>query len=169
VKVRSSGGLVGFIQFPGVIQSQSDGLWAQVPSTFVRRLALVAALAVSLYATGCGSGPRTYPVTGRVTMNGQPITSGSVQFVAVEGANYEPVSDIGADGTYRLVTLEKEGAPLGKYKVLVRSVAPSDPKDPYSIPKSTIPEKYAKVDETDLVMEVVSSPGPNAYDINLSQ
>jgi hypothetical protein len=169
VKVRSSGGLFSINRCTIVTLSQNDDFWTKASSLLASRIAPIVALAVCLYAAGCGSGPRTYPVAGRVTMNGQPLTSGSVQFVAVDGANYEPVGDIGTDGTYRLVTLEKEGAPLGKYKVLVRSVTPSNPSDPYSIPKSTIPKKYSQAEETDLVMEVVSSPAPNAYDIVLTQ
>lgn len=126
-------------------------------------------LVLGMFVAGCGSGPSTYPVEGRVTMDGTPLTSGSVQFVAVEGVQYDPVGTIGADGTYRLVTLGKEGAPLGKYKVLVRSAGPSNPSDPYSIPKSTIPEKYGKAAETDVMIEVVSSPAPNSYDIKLGK
>lgn len=125
------------------------------------------ALIACLHAAGCGSDSRLYPVVGRVTINGERLTSGSVQLVALDGANYGPVGDIAADGTYRLVTLDKEGAPLGRYKVLVQSVEPSNPNDPYSIPRSLIPEAYNKAEETALEMEVVSSPGPDAYDITL--
>jgi hypothetical protein len=129
--------------------------------------ASLAVLATCLTVVGCGSESRLYPVVGRVTFDGQTLTSGSVEFVALDGANYGPVGNIAADGTYRLVTFDKEGAPLGKYKVLVRSVVPSNPNDPYSIPQSLIPEKYNKAEETGLQMEVVSNPGPDAYDIAL--
>ena len=121
---------------------------------------------------GCGSSQiKTEPVSGVVSFNGTPLTTGTVTFVPESGtANDAPQSlgSIGEDGAYKLGTGIAEGAPPGSYKVDVTSSVPSDPTDPYSLPKSVIPAKYASSDTTDLRVEVIKSPGAGAYDLKLT-
>jgi hypothetical protein len=81
----------------------------------------------------------------------------------------EPSGDIGPDGTYKLSTNGKPGAPLGWYKVIVAADVPSNPNDPYSMPKSIIGTKYADPNRTDLSIEVVEDPSPEAYDLRVSK
>jgi hypothetical protein len=51
----------------------------------------VLSLAVLLLLAGCGpSGPKTYPVSGTVTFDGQPLPTGFITFTPTEG-------DIGPD------------------------------------------------------------------------
>lgn len=76
----------------------------------------MATLAVS---GGCGSGhPKTYAVSGQVTVAGKPLTSGEIQLVPENGRPASGV--IGADGRFRMGTFEEnDGVPKGTYKVVV--------------------------------------------------
>src|SRR5262249_48369003 len=116
---------------------------------------------------------KTVPVTGKVYLGDLPLTTGSVSFRpdASKGNNstLEPSGDIGADGTYQLATQGKPGAPPGWYKVIVAADVPSNPNDPYSMPKSLISPKYADPNTTDLSIQVVESPSPGAYDLKVSK
>ena len=47
-----------------------------------------------------------------------------------------------------MLTHPRDGAPAGWYKVGVIATEPSDSKNPYSVPRSLIPEKYGKAQET---------------------
>lgn len=123
---------------------------------------------------GCGdSGGNLVPVVGKVTVDGQPLTTGTgnVSFRPEKGnANrQEPAGAIEPDGSYRLSTAGKEGAPPGRYRVLVVDVEPIDPKNPfpYGKRKSHVSYKYSDPKTTDVVIEVVPSPAPGAYDLKL--
>jgi hypothetical protein len=74
---------------------------------------------------GCGS-DKTAPVSGRITVNGNPLANASVTFAPIGGKdNQEPgpssaaITD--ADGRYtlRLIGQEGRGAMIGKHKVRI--------------------------------------------------
>lgn len=93
-----------------------------------RRLGLLmVALAV---AGGCSKGAsiKTVPVSGKVTLDGNPLADANVTFLpeTQPGSTATPPASTGktgADGTYKLVTMVgtqvAEGAPSGNYKVIV--------------------------------------------------
>src|SRR5262245_3421686 len=102
-----------------------------------RRPWMLAALAVVL--AGCSRGPyQVASVSGRVTLDGQPLPSAAVLFqpVAPEG-NINPgpgsygITD--EDGRYSmtLVGVESKGAVVGKHKVRIayHDATPQDPSD----------------------------------------
>jgi hypothetical protein len=130
-----------------------------------------------MVVAGCGdsSGSKLVPVVGKITVNGQPLTmgTGSVSFRPEKGsANVqEPAGMIEKDGTYRLLTGEKEGAPTGRYQVLVTVMEPIDLKSPfpYGKRKSYVNPKYGDPKTSDLFTEVVPSPAPGAYDLKLTK
>ena len=132
-------------------------------------LALLGAI-VGCDSSGVG---RLVPVQGKVTYEGQPLTTGSLSFKpdAEKGntSKFEPAANIEADGSYRLFTAEREGAPLGWYKVAVVAQAPADEKNPYAAMKSLIPARYAEVGSSVLEVEVVETPPPGAYDLKLTK
>jgi hypothetical protein len=120
---------------------------------------------------GCG-GPAsvaTVPVSGKVTVDGQAVTSGQVSFIAVDekvGAGL-CTGTISASGEYKISSDGKPGAPLGKYKATVTPLmaAPTGggaPALPYNA-------KYSSVKSSPLSIEVVSSPAPGAYDLKLTK
>lgn len=141
------------------------------------RPALAALCAAALLAplAGCNRGPdlKLVPVAGKVTYKGEPLKTGSVSFRpdASRGnsSTYEPAGAIDAEGNYTLVTADKPGAPPGWYKVGVVSTAEPDPNNLSAVPKSYIPRQYGRTDESGLEVEVVESPKPGQYDLNLTK
>ncbi len=137
------------------------------PAVFGVTAALLAGLA------GCGESDSEtmLPVEGQVRFGGEPLATGTVVLYADPGkgnaTKHEPRGDIEADGRYKIFTHPRQGAPPGWYKVAVIATEPSDPKNPYSLPRSLIPERFSKPDESGLVLEVRSRPPPGAYDLDL--
>jgi hypothetical protein len=87
-----------------------------------------AALVLTL-TVGCGSGTKYAPVSGRVTLNGQPLANATVSFqpIATEG-NLE-ASALGstgktnANGEYTLTCADGHtGAWVGKHRVMISAV-----------------------------------------------
>jgi len=84
---------------------------------------LVVALLASVLAIGCGQQgadrPKTVPVTGTVTHNGEPVEGATVAFQPVGGSK-GAVGVTDASGKYALTTFESDdGAVPGEYKVKV--------------------------------------------------
>ena len=88
-----------------------------------------------LLVAGCGGKPhypKTYPVTGKVLVNGRPADRAEVTLHPLEdpdGKAVLPYAVTGSDGTFRLSTYRThDGAPAGQYLVTV--VWPSFAADP---------------------------------------
>jgi hypothetical protein len=77
-------------------------------------------LSLALLAAGCG-GPRLAPVTGKVVMNGQPLTAGDIWLHPTEDNPWKgdkPSSLLQLDGSFAIRTHPHgAGAPPGAYKV----------------------------------------------------
>jgi hypothetical protein len=84
-------------------------------------LAIVVAMGV-----GCG-GPATVPVTGTVTLDGEPVDGASVMFVA-EGEGRPASGTTDGSGNFTLTTFTGgDGALPGSYKVTVfKTAAPTE-------------------------------------------
>src|SRR6187431_1317575 len=80
-------------------------------------------LLAAIAAGGCsGTGrPPTYPVSGTVTMKGQPREGATVVFVPAEGASHQAATGISdAAGKFKLSTfLADDGAQEGEYHIKV--------------------------------------------------
>jgi hypothetical protein len=111
------------------------------------------------------------PVEGQIQLAGKALTKGTVILRPDAGKNnttaHEPRGSINSAGHYKILTHPREGAPLGWYKVGVVVTEPSDPSNPYSVPRSLIPEKFANPDDSGLTLEVRANAPPGAYDIKL--
>jgi len=124
--------------------------------------------------TGCGPHAEKFtPVTGKVAVDGAPLTTGAVTFHpdASKGNHtpHIPVGSLDAQGSYKLLSATKEGAPLGWYKVTVSAQEPIDPKNPYAPPKHLIAQKYGDASTSGLEIEVVAHPAAGAYDLTLAK
>lgn len=88
---------------------------AQDRSSFCRSaLAFFVLIAIA----GCGSEGGLVPVTGVVTMDGEPVTEGRIEFFPQSGRPASGV--IRSDGRYSLTTYESgDGAKPGEYVVTV--------------------------------------------------
>jgi hypothetical protein len=78
---------------------------------------------------GCGSEESKYklvPVTGTVTLNGQPLADARINFAPLDGNTYQTpgVDSTGPSGNYKLMFKGRSGVAAGKYKV---TISPPDP------------------------------------------
>jgi len=82
---------------------------------------LLACLVVGIVA-GCSSGrPKTYQVSGTVTMKGQPVDGATVVFVPPDGSSNQAATGItDASGHFKLSTFTSDdGAQEGEYRIKV--------------------------------------------------
>jgi hypothetical protein len=142
-----------------------------------RRGLALAAGALLGAAAGCGGGgEKLLPVRGKVTLDGQVLTVGAVSFRpdAARGnaSKHVPTGPIAADGTYELITLKRQGAPPGWYKVVVfadaNALKPGGTAHPLPPAWLTKP-RYRDEKTTDLSVEVVEAPRAGAYDLKLTR
>lgn len=153
------------------------------PSHLGWRLARVSCLCLLVAGVGCGKkGPKLYPVEGKVTSGGTPVTTGVVTLHPQNKEMKErPIANISPEGTYKVTTNGKEGAPLGRYTVTVSTMVPPGAdvpppsgkpvqKDKGSRPTgATVPvnPRYLSPDSSKLTIEVVENPQSGAYDLKL--
>jgi hypothetical protein len=126
--------------------------------------------AAVVLAVGCGGKqpPKNFPVSGTITMDDQPVTSGQVSFIPA--SDKQAPADLSAgkieNGQYKIFTGGKEGAPLGSYKVTVTpSMVP--PQGGGAPPQ--LPANYSDPSKTVLKIEVVENPSAGAYDLKLKK
>jgi hypothetical protein len=95
-----------------------------------RRVGLGFVLFAGLVTTACSSGPKLYPVTGKVMVKDQPAVGALVMFFPEGSSGTNPSTGVcGDDGTFTLSTGTGVGAPAGKYVV---TVTWPDPKVKYT-------------------------------------
>lgn len=128
--------------------------------------AAVWAAALAL-AGGCGPGgpkqPST-PLAGNITLDGQPIAKGTINFIPQEAKQAPAASAPIVDGRY-----SAKAVPLGKVLVMVRAsretgkmIAIPDSKEQYPETVEIIPAKYAQ----GIAVEV--APGAGTKDFELT-
>ncbi len=117
--------------------------------------------------SGCQPGELQGELTGRVTLNGEPVSQGYVIF-----RNYAKgvhmMAEIGADGTYRASTANGYGLPLGEYQVYVSPPVPDVPFGPAMAPPdrtqvAMFPKKYQQPETSELSITI--REGDNRLDI----
>src|SRR5207249_845192 len=133
------------LAMPGNVSRRLDA------APVLSRAILCCALAA---CAGCGlTEEPMIPVEGTIMFEGKAMTKGTIILfpdAAKNNTKHEPRGAIGADGRYKVTTHPREGAPPGWYKVGVILTEPSDPANPYSLPRSVIPERFGKPDESGL-------------------
>ena len=120
--------------------------------------AVAISFAVVATTLGCRNANEldTAPVSGRVLLNGKPLSTGTVTFVPNRGrvAN----GDIQSDGTFELSTYRShDGAIVGSHKAAVLVLRPDiDPTvgPERDKPPMLIPPRYATAEESGLKYEV---------------
>lgn len=128
---------------------------------------LILAMAVLMpLLSGCG-GTKTYPVYGRVELEGEPdsggelegycVTTESIDSTDEQGIRFTANGYIAADGTFRLTTFEPDdGAVAGRHRVAV-----SAPVQLFDGPANSevIEIRYGDLSQSGL--EITVSPGSN--------
>ena len=96
---------------------------------------------------------KVYEVRGKVLLgDGKPLARGWVYFVPTGNLTITPSAQIGADGSFSLVTGGSgEGAPPGEYKVRVESLEPQPAR---KTDKPLFPFKYSDEDSSGLFVTV---------------
>lgn len=107
---------------------------------FVYRIQLAGLAICLLFTTGCGASsdaPQTVKVEGTVTLDGEPLPSGSIVFDPADGVGGSSAGGI-ENGTF---TFESQ---LGNKKVLISASRETGETDQYDQPitESYIPDKY---------------------------
>ncbi|MGQ9606295.1 MAG: hypothetical protein ACUVTW_08845 [Thermogutta sp.] len=160
---------------------------------YVGRMAVVlSGLAVAAIVLGgaCNRGsnkPKTYPVTGTVTLNGKPVPGATVNFTPKEqappGQSGPQAASAVTDeqGKYQIGTFAKgDGALPGEYLVSVtkyegggptggggseEEYRPPRPGEESPVPKNVLPQQYANPNTSGLSVKVEAKA--NTYDITL--
>lgn len=114
---------------------------------------------VALSPLGCGdSGPKTYPVSGRVTLAGgsNKLAGHYVEAALVGEPNVRASGVIGPDGAFTLETLHEgkvlKGAREGKYQVRILPADEDD--DGKKLKKPPIASKHLKFETSELTLQV---------------
>jgi hypothetical protein len=150
------------------------------PRSRPRGSRLAATLLAACLASGCASNAvPTLPVSGQVTLDGEPVTTEATVVLFKpdqsrgNAGKLEPVGTVDAGGRYTLTTAGRRGAPAGWYKVIVAARAgqiehpKGRPRRPLAA--SLLPARYGSERTTPLVVEVVEQPAEGAYDLKLSK
>jgi len=121
---------------------------------------------------GCGPGNPLgrKAISGKVTLDGQPLEHGSIAFEPMATKGGVGTGGVIAGGSYSIETTK--GLPPGKYRVRINAsqgdeqVSTSEAPGPSSAapPKSLLPPKYNT--QTELDCEVTEA-GPNQFDFAL--
>jgi hypothetical protein len=131
----------------------------------VNRLPLALSAVVVCLIAGCGKHDSF--VTGSVQLDAQPLGGGMVTFHPVGGgpAVYGMIRE---DGTYELSTGSEKGLKPGEYRITVVRTdnPPTAPGQTPSIGRLVTPEKYNRLETTDLRATI--EPGANEIPLNLS-
>ncbi|SFI96990.1 hypothetical protein SAMN05421753_11422 [Planctomicrobium piriforme] len=129
------------------------------------RLLLSACAVLALVASGCGKGtPPTGKVTGKVLLDGEPLTTGSVLYIPNPTGQYAS-GKIDKDGSYSLTTfVNGDGAVLGKHRIIVSAVKEVKNEGDPVVPLT--PSKYSNENTSGLEADV--KKGENVVDLNLS-
>ncbi|QEL15819.1 carboxypeptidase regulatory-like domain-containing protein [Limnoglobus roseus] len=120
-----------------------------------------------LALAGCGDGGpsrlTTYPVEGRLLINGQPAADAQIAFHSQgRSLGVFPVANTAADGSFRLTTYTHgDGAPVGDYVVTVFWLNTSVPFDPCG--DMTIHDRLSGfyMDPAAKRITATVAPGPN--------
>jgi hypothetical protein len=117
-----------------------------------------------LTVIGCNRGPATKNVTGTVTYQSKPVTSGLINFLPEKG---RPLgSGIGSDGTYSVKL------PTGKYQVRIDAPAPLPEGFKEGMPLAKlapplVPEKYANFNSSGLTATIEEQGSSQQLDFKL--
>ncbi|OYW18718.1 MAG: hypothetical protein B7Z55_10120 [Planctomycetales bacterium 12-60-4] len=137
------------------------------------RITAVGLMGCAATVTGCrkSNGLVLYPVTGKVRLEGHPLTAGSVSLRPEETGKWQhPTGVVNDDGTYVIYTERQPGAPPGSYRVVVfaNEILRNDSGQASpGLPRSLISTSYHDPLTTPLRIDVVNQPAPGAYDLEL--
>jgi len=135
--------------------------------------------------SGCGGGgPALVPVEGQVLVGKAPLKGGVLTLLpdTKKGntAKGSIIASIAADGTFKVMTDGKPGAPVGPYKVTISPPPPDAGGDPGKLEKGgptkvaappgrQVNPKYEDPTTTDLTIDVAATPPAGGYKLTPSR
>ena len=145
------------------------------PTVSILTVGTLVALALAT-SSGCGkSGPKTVPVSGRVTYSGKPVTKGDVVFQPEEVAKGQPfrpsIGKLQEDGTYRLSTFTlNDGITPGTYRIVVHSLISGPTPEQPTLPHVwAVPTRYTSTQTTPLEKKIPEdASGSLEFDFELT-
>jgi hypothetical protein len=118
-----------------------------------------------LLALCFGCGKHESSITGAVTVDGKPLTRGTVTFHPKAGGA-AAYARIDADGSYTVKTGDQEGLKAGDYvATVVATAAPGPGQSEAAMGKLIIPARYGTIEQSKL--EYTITAGSNKIDITL--
>jgi hypothetical protein len=124
-------------------------------------------LALALAAAGCGA-PKTV-VSGRVTLDGQPLDNGTIEFFPVRGDSPTAAAVIDTAGRYRTAAAPTQmKVVIHSSKVVGRRKMYDDVPDSPTVDllAERLPGRYSDMTKTELT--VTLTPGDNVADFPLT-
>jgi hypothetical protein len=141
-----------------------------------KRLPLIFIVLAILGCSRKGSRPVTYPVSGKVLLEGKPVDAVDVAFLPKKPRplSHPARGRTNATGEFHLQTYfspsdDAAGAVADQYTVaLSKTDAPTGMIDPEKRrpPANQLPARYASFEQSDLSAEVTAG-GPNRFEFNL--
>lgn len=138
------------------------------------RLLILVALVMSVATIGCEKAPRqdraTATVEGRVSLDGRPLTFGTITFIPdlAEAAGGRPgIARIEPDGSYRLGNANPEKPAFlrpGRYRVTILAMIPGAADGPMA--RMAVLQRYADFRTTSLTAQIAI--GANRCDFRVS-
>lgn len=133
-------------------------------SVILRKPSIATLLLCNVLLTGCGtakeSWEQVYPAKGVVKLDGKPVPGAVVSLIPQDSEfpdTVRPTATAKEDGTFEVGTYSKaDGAPEGKYKVLVQHYPVIGSKASPAAGPNDLPKKYSKAETTDLIVEVLA-------------
>ena len=116
---------------------------------------------------GCGSGVKLVPVSGTVTVAGEPVEGITVTFLPknqIEGEHMVPYGQTDAEGKFTVqVSPSQMGAPAGEYTVLFQKLRMPD--------GSMIPEDQSAADvgAVNQIPDMYMNPGPASETVTIPE
>lgn len=128
---------------------------------YTRSLSLCLLLSISLLVGCGGSGNPVGTVSGKVTLNGEPVSEASVMFEPVDGGR-SSFGITGADGNYQLTYMqENDGALVGEHTVRITTQRGAKRDDRGQITQPGVKEKLPPEYNTESTQLVTVESGNN--------
>ena len=125
-----------------------------------------AALLCCVGGIGCGKIEPYHAVTGRITLDGQPLADADVSFVPEGGAGVASLGRTDAQGVYQLQhTQTLLGAPVGDYRVRVSTLREAKENDETA--RTAVPERVPPRYNLASELTVRIEPGENTLNFTL--
>ena len=124
-----------------------------------------------LATSGCGPNsdlPPLAPVYGKITVDGEPLTFGTVALVPDRSKGTQGTMGSGAiqpDGSYRIVTAREDGGLVGHHLIRVQAIVEYDPAT-NTPPYSVVHDRYRNEKDSGLTLEVKAGED-NVFDMAL--